>query len=396
MRLLTVTHYFGSHGGGIELVAGRLAAELAAAGHEVSWLASDASPPCPDRRVRMEPIRASHWAERRLGIPFPVPAVRELGKIVRAAAEADAVLIHDCLYPSNIFAFASAKRARKPVLIVQHIGDVPYRNPLLRLAMKLANRLITSTLLARADQVIFISELTARHFADLRFRRPPVLAFNGVDSSVFHLGAATQQSALRRSLGFKKSDKVVVFAGRFVEKKGLQAVHAVAQARPKLTFALAGQGPTDPASWRLPNVRVLGQLSPHDLANLYRAGDLLLLPSTGEGFPLVIQEALACGLRVITGEETAGADSAASAYITGARVDPDDPQGTAANFLAAMDRELRRNSSQEERRRRSKFAIERYSWERLGQVYDALLRNVGNPPAGTRRPTSTLAKLIRY
>lgn len=373
MRLLTVTHYFGSRGGGIELVAGRVAGELAAVGHRVSWLASDASPSASNAAIEMKPIRSSHWAERRLGIPLPVPAARELAKIARAVASADAVLIHDCLYPSNIAAFALAKRARKPVLVVQHIGDVPYRNPVLRVAMKLANRLITATLLARADQVVFISELTARHFGHLRFRRAPVVAFNGVDSSVFHLGASTQRRHSRIKFGFGKTDKVVVFAGRFVEKKGLQVIHALATARPNVTFAMAGHGPINPRLWRLPNVRVIGQLSPTELADLYRSSDLLLLPSSGEGFPLVIQEALACGLPVLCGADTALADGEASRFMSGAAVDPNDPQATAAAFLAALDIEIDRRCSKQERAERSTFAVERYSWARLGQLYDRLL-----------------------
>jgi starch synthase len=34
MRLLTVTHFYEAHGGGIERVAGRLNREFAALGHE--------------------------------------------------------------------------------------------------------------------------------------------------------------------------------------------------------------------------------------------------------------------------------------------------------------------------------------------------------------------------
>ena len=47
MKLLMATHFFESHRGGIEIVAGRLAREFARTGIEVTWLATDASPP-PD------------------------------------------------------------------------------------------------------------------------------------------------------------------------------------------------------------------------------------------------------------------------------------------------------------------------------------------------------------
>ena len=43
MRLLTVTPYFESHRGGVEIVAGLIARELQERGVEVRWLASETS-----------------------------------------------------------------------------------------------------------------------------------------------------------------------------------------------------------------------------------------------------------------------------------------------------------------------------------------------------------------
>src|SRR6202008_680383 len=97
-------------------------------------------------------------------------------------------------------------------------------------------------------------------------------------------------------------------------------------------FGFAGSGPLDPSVWGLPNVRVYSALSGSTLVPLYRASDVLLLPSVGEGFPLVVQEALACGLRIICGTETARAAARAGAWINGVEVDPAAPRHTARLF----------------------------------------------------------------
>ncbi|MGJ0151748.1 glycosyltransferase family 4 protein [Streptomyces sp. CH8.1] len=44
-------------------------------------------------------------------------------------------------------------------------------------------------------------------------------------------------------------------------------------------------------------------LSAEDLADAYRACDVFALPSTAEGFPLTVQEAMASGLPVVTTDD---------------------------------------------------------------------------------------------
>ena len=60
LRFLTVTHFFESHGGGIERVAAHLCRNLAAQGHECEWAASAAdSAPAAVRGVApaLNPLR---------------------------------------------------------------------------------------------------------------------------------------------------------------------------------------------------------------------------------------------------------------------------------------------------------------------------------------------------
>ena len=375
MKLLTVTHYFDEHRGGIEIVAGRLADGLARKGATVAWLAtrekaSGAIAPSTD--VRRIPVSASTITERMLGFPYPLPSPSALARICKEVSDCDAVLLHDSLYVPCIAAYLAAQWHRKPVVIVQHVGLVPYTNPILRTAMRLANRLLARPLLSRASQVVFISEITARHFSNLKYRRPPELIFNGVDTDVFQPVVKATTRELRRSLGLPDGKPVAVFVGRFVEKKGLAVLAHLARLRPGIVWAFAGWGPLDPRRWDLPNVQVFENLSGKSLAELYCAGDLLVLPSVGEGFPLVVQEALACGLPVVCGSETASADRAATPLLCGVEMVPSDPLATAQLFATAIDDSLSQLGGTTSAARRN-LVLQRYCWPQAVDRYTSIL-----------------------
>src|SRR4029077_9463097 len=118
-------------------------------------------------------------------------------------------------------------------------------------------------------------------------------------------------------------------------------------------------------------------LSGATLATLYRASDVLLLPSAGEGFPLVMQEALACGLAIICGTDTAGADSGATPFLKGVEVDPGDPDQTAHLFSEEITRVLAHPETEAGRRERFEFAKTRYSWAASCASSASILRSLG-------------------
>jgi glycosyltransferase involved in cell wall biosynthesis len=363
MQILMVSNYFDSHPGGIEAVAGQLYHRLAGPECHITWAAAGVSaiPPASPHRTTL-PLRVWNGIECMVGLPFPIPSPAAFASLWSSTRSSDVVILHDCLYLSNIAAFAFARLQRTPVLIVQHIGSVPFANRLVAGVMNLANRLITRPMLRAATQVAFISQTTQRHFSEVRFSRPPVLVFNGTDTGTFRPPAdGAAKARLRAPLGLPDDKPVALFVGRFVEKKGLPILRKMAGLNPDIVWAFAGSGPLSPRDWSLANVRVYSDLRGSSLADLYRAADIFVLPSIGEGFPLVIQEALACGLPIVCGAETATADDALAGFVRGVPLVPSHEQA-AQDFLAAIREILNGPVSAELTEQRFAFVESRYAW----------------------------------
>lgn len=363
-----VSGFYESHGGGIEIVAGAMGRALARRGHRCRWAAAAFDTAPGDPSIEPVPLAASDPLEPLTGLPLPLPNRAARALLEREVQAADAVIVHDALYAGSLLAARFARRHRKPWLLVQHIGAIPYTSPLLRMAMSAANRLVTRPLVRGAPRVVFVSDLVRQFFAaDLREGRYALL-FNGVDHMVFRPATAGEGPARRHQGGGSGGRAQLLFVGRFVEKKGLAALRELAVMCPEHDLLLAGGGPIDPVGWRLPNVRVLGRRTRAELARLYRASDALVLPSVGEGFPLVIQEAMASGLPVFCGLDSAAADPDARDLLHGIEVDPGDARGTASRFadaIATMPPGRRPDAA--------RHARERYDWDRNAESLERWL-----------------------
>lgn len=370
MKLLIASNYFESHRGGVEIVAGQLARNLAADQEmKVSWLAADASAQPVGGPVRAVPLRASNMIERMAGLPMPLPYPSAIAAIRREVRSADVVMLHDTLYPSNWIAMLVAKRLGKPVLIVQHIGLVPYRNPIIRGIMRLADKLISRPMLAGADQVVFISGLTQRHFASVNFRRPPRLIFNGIRDDFSRESSPSSHTKSKSDSPFTS-----IFVGRFVEKKGLPIVRRLAAAMPHIRWLICGWGDERPEDWGLANVEVRRNLDGTQLRQAYDEAHLLVLPSVGEGLPLVVQEALALGLAVVGGADLLDADPWLRGRISGVRID----SGNLEETIHQWQMEIERIAHLQPRPSQCGETRARYSWRNIGREYANLLEELAH------------------
>lgn len=356
----------------------------------MSWMASDDDAPPRDFPGETVSLACSNVTERSLGFPLPLPLPAAVAAIRRAVERSDVLLLHDALYPTNWVAANAAANLQRPVLFIQHVGKVPYRNWLLSAAMSLANRVVAAPRLARADQVVFVSELTAAYFQRLtRFRRPPIVIFNGLRPDLCDMADMPDRVTARVELGLDPTRSMVLFVGRFVEKKGLEIIRRMAQAGASVQWVICGWGPVQPEGWGAPDVHVFRQPDARQLARAYRAADLLILPSVGEGLPLVIQEALAMGTHVLASTELADADPWLRGRISTAIVDHSDPARTAVIWRLAIEScrqsGLCRAGLEDETRRR-------YAWpeaaRRYAQVLQELVSSANRSPAAPAPPVA--------
>jgi glycosyltransferase involved in cell wall biosynthesis len=258
------------------------------------------------------------------------------------------------------------------VVVTQHIGTVPYRNPGLRLMLALANRLVGRFVLGGACRVLFIAETTRAYFTRLvRFRNAPLIVANGVDGALFAPATGAEREAARERLGVSAGQPLLLFVGRFVEKKGLPLLERLVAALPDAAWVFAGNGPLDPERWRAPNIRILRGLDQAGLAPLYQAADLLVLPSMGEGFPLVVQEAMACGTQALVDDATAQACPPAAGLLHAEPVGGEDAAARWARHIRAL---LHDGSDPALRARLARFARENWSWDESTRRHAEVMR----------------------
>lgn len=381
MKLLLVTHYFPSHGGGVEIVADVLARQMLQSEPDlrIAWFASsgDAAPVCAPR-MSTHAARASNQIERLLGVPYPVWRLREMGRLWRAVGRSDAVHLHEYTYMGNLAAAFFCRVRGTPLMVTQHIGGVPFERRVLRFVLELANRTLGKNVLNRARAVLFISDEVRRYFQERGVTRETQMVPNGVDSAIFHAASDAEKQALRKQEGFGSNRRIVLFAGRFVEKKGVRLLLEIALERADCDWIFAGRGPLDPELLHpdLPShIRTVRDRRGTSLAALYRLADLLVLPSVGEGFPLVVQEALACGTPALVESALGDASPVAREWLyleTLGRAD--DRQ----RWNARISKLLEETESESTRLRRAKFAASVWSWQQCAAAYLQVMQTIAD------------------
>jgi glycosyltransferase involved in cell wall biosynthesis len=377
LKVLLVSHYYPPHMGGIENVAHSEARYLTAAGVQVTVLTSgDRSSVADEDGVRVVRVRAWNGLERKAGVPFPVLGPKLLRRAVRWARWADVVHIHDAFYLTSWAALTAAKLTGTPVVATQHVALVHHDSAAVGLVQKAVYASAGRLLMRSARSVFTMNSDVAAFVRGLGARPERVLHLpNGVDTDLFRpVRDAAEQAAERDRLGLPRAGVLVLFVGRLVPKKGFDLLLAAQDAGYRLVFAGGPAEALGGAPAEAPDsVVYLGSLAPAEVAAAYRACDVFALPSTSEGFPLTVQEAMSSGIAVVTSD-----DSGYAAYDLDrdrvSLVDRDPDRLRARLREIAADAELRAQMGKYAR----EYALERFAWpehaSRLIEAYRSAIR----------------------
>lgn len=159
---------------------------------------------------------------------------------------------------------------------------------------------------------------------------------NGIDTDQFKFDASGRQ-ALRRQWGVDEEAIVITLVGRFDQRKGhgvfLRMAARLNRSDARLRFVCVGPGTRSVKSQLADLAAAIGLGNTllmledtRDMSNIYSASDIVVSASTGEGFPNVIGEAMACGRACVV---TDVGDSAILVGDCGVVVEPDDEHALA-------------------------------------------------------------------
>ncbi len=203
------------------------------------------------------------------------------------------------------------------------------------------------------DVFIAVSRCSAERFT--RWSKVPMeRAFilpNCVDLDTFH--PQPRDPALQERYGLRSS-KIILTVGRIAsqEHKGfdevIELMPRLLERFPDLKYLVVGEGDDRPrleAKTRALGVSdkvvFAGRIPESEKVAHYNLADVYVMPSTGEGFGIVLIEAAACGIPIV-GSSTDGSRDALLDGLLGRMVDPSKPDELVEAISAAMHAEPRR------------------------------------------------------
>lgn len=216
--------------------------------------------------------------------------------------------------PTGFVAIIVSKFLRIPVVVTAHLMDItthgadvgPLENIVDFESNFIFKHLITFSLNS-ANKIIAVSEDLAGRIRKMGINNNIMVLRNAVDISRFK---PRKNVELRQEYGIADDEILILFIGHLEPFKGvfelINAFNEVSKLHSKTKLMLVGEGQQkqevhkEISRFHLDDsVIFTGKVSPETIEKYYQMADIFTLPSYTEGLPLVVIEAMACGLPVV-------------------------------------------------------------------------------------------------
>lgn len=268
-------------------------------------------------------------------------------------------------HPPGFVAVLLAKIMKKPVLITCHGSDI-HEYTEINYTNKLRKQRVLYAI-KNATHLITVSHFLKRKIISLGINDEKIeVIYNGKNKEFY----PRNKVEVRRKLGLPLDKKIILNVGVLTPIKGtvylINAFADLIKERDDLLLIIIGEGPlrseleNKARSLNLEQyVQFIGFVPNEELVFWFNAADLFVLPSLGEGFGIVIIEALSCGIPVVA-SNIGGIPEIINEDHLGILVPPENTKELSTGILQAINKKWNRNSLIE----RSKY----YSWDNVAKL----------------------------
>ena len=183
-----------------------------------------------------------------------------------------------------------------------------------------------------------------------------------------------EKKQLRQELGMQE-EKIVLYAGRFLPEKGMDALLQAAPALDKNVGIYFVGGEPEQKHLQfcrekgLANVHFVGFQKKEELARYYKAADVFALPTYSDVWGLVINEAMACGLPVVTTDKCVAGLELIENGVNGYIVPVQDTDALAEKITAVLSADFRQMGAA------ALETIRPYTMENMVQAHIRILKD---------------------
>lgn len=190
----------------------------------------------------------------------------------------------------------------------------------------------------KAAGLLAVSDAMRRDMAAIGIDLAKVTThYTGIDTARFHPG---DRAAARVALGLDDAPMILT-VGALIPRKGQDLVIEALAALPAVQYHLAGAGEAE-GSYRAlarrlgvaDRVHFMGPVANADLPMLYRAADIVVMPSASEGLANAWVEAIACGTPIVI-SDAGGAAELVTSHVAG-RIAARSPEAIAQAVQAIL------------------------------------------------------------